>query len=71
MPAARAAGIQIIWFQNGWDADYVEAGDAGSPNFRHQLIHQRIIPAAFRQQRAVQFRAFAHGFQRIRFVKIG
>jgi len=31
--AARAAGIQIIWFQNGWDADYVEAGDAGSPNF--------------------------------------
>lgn len=31
--AARAAGVQIIWFQNGWDADYVEAGDAGSPNF--------------------------------------
>ncbi|MBP2197171.1 pyrimidine utilization protein B [Pantoea cypripedii] len=31
--AARAAGIQIIWFQNGWDDKYVEAGDAGSPNF--------------------------------------
>lgn len=31
--AARAAGVQIIWFQNGWDSDYVEAGDAGSPNF--------------------------------------
>jgi len=31
--AARAAGIQIIWFQNGWDNHYVEAGDAGSPNF--------------------------------------
>ncbi|MGD9424359.1 pyrimidine utilization protein B [Pantoea sp. NSTU24] len=31
--AARAAGVQIIWFQNGWDRDYVEAGDAGSPNF--------------------------------------
>ncbi|MDZ7278826.1 pyrimidine utilization protein B [Pantoea eucrina] len=31
--AARRAGIQIIWFQNGWDAEYVEAGDAGSPNF--------------------------------------
>lgn len=31
--AARAAGIQIIWFQNGWDDRYVEAGDAGSPNF--------------------------------------
>ncbi|MDF7657587.1 pyrimidine utilization protein B [Erwiniaceae bacterium L1_54_6] len=31
--AARAAGIQVIWFQNGWDDKYVEAGDAGSPNF--------------------------------------
>ncbi|MFS2224888.1 pyrimidine utilization protein B [Pantoea sp. B65] len=31
--AARAAGIQIIWFQNGWDDQYVEAGGAGSPNF--------------------------------------
>jgi len=31
--AARAAGVQIIWFQNGWDSDYVEAGDTGSPNF--------------------------------------
>lgn len=31
--AARAAGMQIIWFQNGWDDQYVEAGGAGSPNF--------------------------------------
>jgi len=31
--AARRAGMQIVWFQNGWDAEYVEAGDAGSPNF--------------------------------------
>ncbi|MBP2170681.1 ureidoacrylate peracid hydrolase [Erwinia toletana] len=31
--AARAAGIQIIWFQNGWDDQYVDAGGAGSPNF--------------------------------------
>ncbi len=31
--AARAAGLQIVWFQNGWDDQYVEAGDAGSPNF--------------------------------------
>lgn len=31
--AARAAGVQIIWFQNGWDPHYIEAGDAGSPNF--------------------------------------
>lgn len=31
--AARAAGIQIIWFQNGWDDRYVEAGGPGSPNW--------------------------------------
>ncbi|WP_110687174.1 pyrimidine utilization protein B [Salinicola aestuarinus] len=31
--AARASGIQIIFFQNGWDADYVEAGGPGSPNW--------------------------------------
>lgn len=30
--AARDAGIQIIWFQNGWDDQYVEAGGPGSPN---------------------------------------
>jgi len=30
---ARAAAIQVIWFQNGWDADYVEAGGPGSPNW--------------------------------------
>lgn len=31
--AAREAGILIVWFQNGWDSDYVEAGGPGSPNF--------------------------------------
>ncbi|MCJ2082638.1 pyrimidine utilization protein B [Methylobacterium sp. J-090] len=31
--AARAAGMLVIWFQNGWDADYVEAGGPGSPNW--------------------------------------
>jgi ureidoacrylate peracid hydrolase len=30
---ARAAGITVVYFQNGWDADYVEAGGPGSPNF--------------------------------------
>lgn len=30
---ARAAGMPVIFFQNGWDADYVEAGGEGSPNF--------------------------------------
>jgi len=31
--AARAAGIKVIFFQNGWDNQYVEAGGEGSPNF--------------------------------------
>jgi len=30
---ARAAGLPVIYFQNGWDADYVEAGGPGSPNY--------------------------------------
>ncbi|MCJ2135242.1 pyrimidine utilization protein B [Methylobacterium sp. J-026] len=31
--AARASGIRVLWFQNGWDPDYVEAGGPGSPNW--------------------------------------
>ena len=31
--AARASGMQVIWFQNGWDDQYVEAGGPGSPNY--------------------------------------
>lgn len=30
---AHAAGIQVIYFQNGWDDQYIEAGGIGSPNF--------------------------------------
>jgi ureidoacrylate peracid hydrolase len=30
---ARSAGVQVVYFQNGWDADYVEAGGPGSPNW--------------------------------------
>ncbi|MBN8899411.1 MAG: pyrimidine utilization protein B [Rhodospirillales bacterium 69-11] len=30
---ARKAGIQVVFFQNGWDRDYVEAGGPGSPNW--------------------------------------
>ena len=33
LETARAAGIPIIYFQNGWDEDYVEAGGPGSPNW--------------------------------------
>ena len=31
--AARKAGVQVVFFQNGWDPDYVEAGGEGSPNW--------------------------------------
>ncbi|MBL6652930.1 MAG: isochorismatase family protein, partial [Reyranella sp.] len=31
--AARAVGMPVIYFQNGWDPDYVEAGGPGSPNY--------------------------------------
>jgi len=30
---ARKAGVTVIYFQNGWDKDYVEAGGPGSPNW--------------------------------------
>jgi ureidoacrylate peracid hydrolase len=33
LDTARAAGLPVIFFQNGWDPDYVEAGGSGSPNF--------------------------------------
>src|SRR5947209_4197537 len=28
--AARAAGMTVIYFQNGWDGEYLEAGGPGS-----------------------------------------
>jgi ureidoacrylate peracid hydrolase len=31
--AARRGGVQIVFFQNGWDSDYAEAGGPGSPNW--------------------------------------
>jgi ureidoacrylate peracid hydrolase len=31
--AARAAGMLIVFFQNGWDPEYKEAGGPGSPNW--------------------------------------
>ncbi|PBP58844.1 pyrimidine utilization protein B [Pseudomonas syringae] len=31
--AARAAGIPVIFFQNGWDPAYVAAGGPGSPHW--------------------------------------
>ena len=31
--AARGAGVTVVYFQNGWDPNYVEAGGPGSPNW--------------------------------------
>ncbi len=33
LAAARGAGMTVVFFQNGWDKDYLEAGGPGSPNF--------------------------------------
>ncbi len=33
LETARGAGVQVIYLQNGWDADYIEAGGPGSPNW--------------------------------------
>lgn len=33
LDVARAAGVTVVYFQNGWDQDYVEAGGPGSPNW--------------------------------------
>jgi ureidoacrylate peracid hydrolase len=33
LEAARAAGVTVIFFQNGWDPEYREAGTTASPNW--------------------------------------
>lgn len=33
LTTARAAGMPVVFFQNGWDSAYVEAGGPGSPNW--------------------------------------
>ena len=33
LEVARGAGVTVVYFQNGWDKDYVEAGGPGSPNW--------------------------------------
>ena len=33
LDTARAAGMPIVFLQNGWDGDYAEAGTPGSPNW--------------------------------------
>ena len=33
LDTARTAGVPVIYLQNGWDPEYVEAGGPGSPNW--------------------------------------
>jgi ureidoacrylate peracid hydrolase len=33
LETARQAGVLVVYLQNGWDPDYVEAGGPGSPNW--------------------------------------
>jgi len=33
LETARAAGVQVVFMQNGWDPGYAEAGGPGSPNW--------------------------------------
>lgn len=54
--AARKAGILIIWFQNGWDDKYVEAGGPGSPNF-----HKSNALKTMRKQPELQGKLLAKG----------
>ncbi len=46
LDTARAAGVQVVYLQNGWDPDYVEAGGPGSPNWHksNALKHVRRVP---------------------------
>ncbi|EKZ6391830.1 pyrimidine utilization protein B [Klebsiella aerogenes] len=54
--AARAAGMLIIWFQNGWDEQYVEAGGTGSPNY-----HKSNALKTMRQRPELQGKLLAKG----------
>jgi len=54
--AARAAGILVVFLQNGWDKDYVEAGGPGSPNW-----HKSNALKTMRQQPELQGKLLAKG----------
>ena len=46
LATARACGMPVVYLQNGWDPDYVEAGGPGSPNFHksNALKTMRVRP---------------------------
>ena len=53
---ARAAGMPVVYFQNGWDDDYVEAGGPDSPNF-----HKSNALKTMRARPELQGRLLARG----------
>jgi ureidoacrylate peracid hydrolase len=56
LDTARAAGLPVIYFQNGWDSDYVEAGGPGSPNW-----HKSNALKTMRQRPELQGKLLARG----------
>lgn len=54
--AAARRGMLIIWFQNGWDDQYVEAGGPGSPNY-----HKSNALKTMRQRPELQGKLLAKG----------
>jgi ureidoacrylate peracid hydrolase len=54
--AARKAGMPVLYFQNGWDADYIEAGGPGSPNW-----HKSNALKAMRKKPELQGKLLAKG----------
>lgn len=56
LDTARSAGVQVIFFQNGWDSNYVEAGGPGSPNW-----HKSNALKTMRRQPALHGKLLAKG----------
>lgn len=56
LEVARAAGMTVIFFQNGWDCDYVEAGGPGSPNY-----HKSNALRTMRERPELQGKLLARG----------
>jgi ureidoacrylate peracid hydrolase len=54
--AARAAGMLIVFFQNGWDPEYQEAGGPGSPNW-----HKSNALKTMRERPELQGKLLARG----------
>jgi len=56
LETARGAGLPVIFFQNGWDGAYVEAGGPGSPNF-----HKSNALKTMRQRPELEGKLLARG----------